>query len=268
MDDALTLIFALVPQSHPTPENVTFLLRQLLAPSPRSGHYDGCGLLSDLVISKACGQDTSEEWQAGVFTGLADALKTVHPDIFRDIAHWSYVQDEDLEIGTVTFDHILVKIRDMHSKNAGSGGSSSLETLVATMVELAGSILHAQVTVNNVGTDDDIERASPGFSGLLQFIVEAIPLFEELFRAQSGSSSIDLGRPRIPGGITLDRVFLIFFTSPSLVYCLMESLTKCPQFLSTTSAESLVFNPLLRIDSKHSVSRKFFVRFTRVVSVN
>ncbi|KAF7791525.1 hypothetical protein EIP86_002541 [Pleurotus ostreatoroseus] len=260
MDDALTLIFALIPPAHSIPENATILFHELLTPSPASGRYDGCGLLSDLVISTACGQPTSEDWQAGVFRGLTDALKTVHPDIFRDLAHWSYLQDEELSGETATFEHILGKIRESRTANAGPT-TLSFEPPVRTMVELAGLMLFTQVNTYKVGSDDDIERASPGFIGLLRFVVEAVPLLDD--SPDSDSSGTSLIHPHVPGGVALDRVFLAFFTSPSLVYCLMECFERYPRFLSVDSANPLLFTPLLRLDAKSSISDNTLAAMTQ-----
>ncbi|KAJ3524736.1 hypothetical protein NM688_g8511 [Phlebia brevispora] len=256
MDDALTLLVALVPSHTAPPDNVTSLFRKILAPSP-DGLYNGCGLLAEHVIAAVAGHRTTCAWQCHIFGIMASALKVLEPTIFRDVVFWTYLASEDgndaVDVSSDTFGRVLALVQSSQSIQPETDRLSiSLDTLVV-LVEVAGLILYTEATAfeaaeQNPGPNEPIERIYPGFTELLEFVRRAIPLIDTL------RPGVDLTSPRIPAGVGLDAVFMAFFASPTLVYPLMECFTRQSTFLSTGAARNLLFDPLLRVERRYPLS--------------
>ncbi|KAJ3555572.1 hypothetical protein NM688_g2502 [Phlebia brevispora] len=255
MDDTLALIVGLLPLHNIIPERVTSMFVEMLRPSRSDGSSVGCAVFARHVVISACGCPTTGKWQSWAFASIAQALDTLDPHTLSFIIRWSYLDDPDRTVnedpGSMgqydgrTYSRLLDRVKAQETDPQSSTAVVDLDVLV-TLVELAAIVLNSVAKTSEQSHHGRVLAA--GTQDLLTFIVEALPLIDE------SNLNIDFTQPRVPSGIGLDRLFMQFFTTPALIYSLLDCLGLHGNFLNTKTSYDTIHDPLTRIRSTHKLS--------------
>ncbi|KAF7789828.1 hypothetical protein EIP86_000774, partial [Pleurotus ostreatoroseus] len=229
MDDALVLIIALMPPNMPIPHSATSLFLRIVQPDAEAGNNRrGCALISDRIVTQVAGSRTSWQWQSSVFACLVDALKSCDLAIFRDIVHWSYVDDANVDLHSNTYTRLLGKIQDKTCPMPH-------ETL-AVLFQVAVVIHYNYVIIND--TKDNNLIADEHSRQLIDFILDSYPLIEDLI-PRGGSS-----KSRIHGSVGIDKFFAAYFSVPRHLSIFLDHMWAKPELTSTQRVRNLLQNPL------------------------
>ncbi|KAF7794589.1 hypothetical protein EIP86_005724 [Pleurotus ostreatoroseus] len=232
MDDAAVLIIALVPHNTPIPRSATSLFLRMVQPDTGAGiNYRGCALISDRIVVQVAGNRTSWQWQSTVFACLVDALKSCDLAIFRDIVHWSYIDDADVDLQSNTYKRLLDGIRD-------NSYAVQRETL-AVLFQVAIAIQYNYVMTGDATDKNLITETHPSDSRqLTNFILDSYPLIEDLVPRSRSSKS------RIHGSVGIDQFFAAYFSVPNQLPVFLDHMWARPELTSTQRVRDLLQSPL------------------------
>lgn len=249
LDDALLFLIALVPPHGHVPDSATSTFHRILQPDTNTGvNQRGSALVADRIVKQVAGRHTSWHWQAAVFACLVDALKASDLSIFRDIVHWSYIDDEDVELDSDTYNRLLEGVRHTPLDESDHIHPEAL----AVVVQVAIAILYSHIVPP--GDTKDTSRSADIHSAdskqLLDFIIDSYTF------AEQSLPHIDFTRPRIPDGIGIDRLFAAHFSTPALVHPFLECMWARPTLTSTLGARKLLQNAFDETWKHHLPSRE------------
>ncbi|KAJ3555570.1 hypothetical protein NM688_g2501 [Phlebia brevispora] len=256
MHDALTLILSLASLHDIVPDRVTAMFRKMLQSFGGSFSYAGCAIFAQHTVVFAPSYRTPWKWQSSAFTSIAQALGTLDPRTLGVIVRCSYLTDpfsapndephNSVHYDSKTYPRLLEHFKPQQATDSVRAAIAIEPEVLKTLIEVAAVVLHAVAKTS--GNRQQGGVLPSGTRDLLLFILEATPLIERLH------PEVDFTRPQIPNGIGLDQVFMKLFTTPALVYTLLECLGLRSDFLKTKASYDTIHDPLTRIRSTHTLS--------------
>lgn len=209
--DALELIFALLTPQLPVPKATTTLFARLL----QAEHGSGLAIIKTLIREgkEDLEDDCRSRWSAHILACMATTLKMFPGEVAADslviILGLSFLSPEHTILDPLAdiYGTLLLRINDQSDK----AKIPVTYRTILVLVDLAGIILHTLIGMTTRPIGKELGRQ---YTQLLSFIFRTIPLTKDL--------KTDINRPRVLGGLALDKVFIDLYTTPHLVHSMLD----------------------------------------------